>query len=106
MVAAHDIFAVIDDIAAAHHPEAVVLFGSYSRGEGTADSDVDLLIVKPYLGAAYREATRIRASLNRTFAMDLVVRSPQEIVDRSKMDSAFLSGIFEQGIVLYDFRNL
>ena len=33
-------------------PERVVLFGSYAYGKPTADSDVDLLVVKPLQGSA------------------------------------------------------
>jgi predicted nucleotidyltransferase len=30
-------------------PRRIVLFGSYARGKGAKDSDVDLLVVMPFL---------------------------------------------------------
>lgn len=36
---------LIDDLEDTTHPEAIVLFGSYSRGEDTADSDIDIAVV-------------------------------------------------------------
>ena len=35
---------IVAPIAAKYHLKAVYLFGSYARGEATADSDVDLLV--------------------------------------------------------------
>ncbi len=33
-----------EEIGRKFHPRKVILFGSYARGEATADSDVDLLM--------------------------------------------------------------
>ena len=33
-------------VVAAVHPEQVLVFGSHARGDATADSDVDLLVVE------------------------------------------------------------
>jgi predicted nucleotidyltransferase len=34
-----------DRIVAKHQPDKVILFGSYSRGEGKTNSDIDLFII-------------------------------------------------------------
>ena len=46
MVTAEQIIALVDAIVAVYAPEAVVLFGSYAYGTPTADSDVDLLVIR------------------------------------------------------------
>lgn len=38
---------VVGRLVAALHPDCIYLFGSQTRGEATADSDVDLLVVVP-----------------------------------------------------------
>lgn len=40
-----------------HHPERIILFGSHARGEGAADSDVDLLVVFQRLETSRHETT-------------------------------------------------
>ncbi|MFP4046087.1 MAG: nucleotidyltransferase domain-containing protein [Candidatus Aenigmatarchaeota archaeon] len=36
---------LIDTIEETFHPETIVLFGSYSRGEDSSDSDIDIAVV-------------------------------------------------------------
>ena len=48
MVALSAIQDVADSIARDFHPERIILFGSYARGNPTADSDVDLLVILPF----------------------------------------------------------
>jgi hypothetical protein len=45
---ADDIIAVANDAAERFRPERIILFGSYTYGRPTADSDVHLLIVMPH----------------------------------------------------------
>ena len=63
-------------IAAKFDPERIILFGSYAYGEPTADSDVDLLVVLKYNGRAVDKAHEISRTTERTFPLDLLVRSP------------------------------
>jgi len=48
MVSMRDIQAFAKRVAAEFHPQRIILFGSYARGEATADSDVDMLVVMPF----------------------------------------------------------
>jgi signal-transduction protein with cAMP-binding, CBS, and nucleotidyltransferase domain len=45
LVPFEQIQAVADKIGRAFNPNRIILFGSYARGEQTANSDVDLLVV-------------------------------------------------------------
>src|SRR5690349_7126567 len=55
-----DVLAVARLVVSQRYPGAAVAFaaGSLVRGEGTAYSDLDLVVVYPTLPAAYRESFR------------------------------------------------
>jgi predicted nucleotidyltransferase len=102
MVEARDVIRFADEIARRHKPRKIILFGSYAYGEPHIDSDVDLLVVKPYRGQSYRESSRLCEGIARSFPLDLIVRSPAELARRLAMNDWFLREVVEQGIVLYD----
>jgi len=63
-------------------PQEVILFGSYARGDQTADSDIDLLIVFPHGVDKAAEAIRIRRAIGRiNTGVDIVVSSAQEVAE-------------------------
>ena len=63
-------------------PQEVILFGSYARGDQTADSDIDLLVVFPHGVDKAAEAIRIRRAIGRiNTGVDIVVSSAQEIAE-------------------------
>lgn len=52
MIAAADIKGYVEEVVKRFAAQSVILFGSYAYGTPTADSDVDILVVKPYRGEA------------------------------------------------------
>ena len=92
-------------VAERFKPRRIVLFGSYAYGEPNEDSDVDLLVVMRHRGATYSQATRIRCAIEPPFALDLLVRSPEELKKRLKLGDYLLREIIERGKVLYDASN-
>jgi predicted nucleotidyltransferase len=66
-------------------PMRVLLFGSYARGEQTADSDVDLLIIMSFTGKPAAKSAEIRLRLRPTFPVDLIVRTPDSVEMRLAM---------------------
>ncbi|MFM9966043.1 MAG: nucleotidyltransferase domain-containing protein [Planctomycetaceae bacterium] len=85
-------------------PEKVILFGSYSRGDQREGSDVDLLVVMPARNVV-SQAIRIRLAVRAPFAMDLIVRTPEQLRQRIADGNWFLREITETGVVLYAKRN-
>lgn len=88
------------------HPERVILFGSYAFGVPTPDSDVDLLILRPIDKSSIADATEIRKSvrhLRHTVAnlpLDILVREPEDFLNRVERGAAFHSEIAAKGLVL------
>ena len=62
MIPMHQIQSLADAIASEFHPEKIILFGSHARGQGGPESDVDLLVLMPYVGHPARRSStgRIR----------------------------------------------
>jgi len=91
-----------DRIAKAFKPERIILFGSHASGAPSADSDVDLLVVLPHREKGWRVATRIRRRIGSPFAMDLIVRTPEQVRERLALGDPFVRDIVERGYVLYE----
>ena len=102
MVHKSEIQALADRIAKAFKPERIILFGSYPSGDPSPDSDVDLLVVLPHREKGWRVATQIRQSVGSPFAMDLLVRTPEQVLERLALGDPFVKEIVERGYVLYE----
>lgn len=102
MVTMEEIQALADRIAREFNPERIILFGSHAYGTPTTDSDVDLLVVLPHTGKTWEAATAIRARIQPTFPLDLLVRSPIQLCERLGMGDTFLTEIVERGKIVYE----
>lgn len=102
MVAFDEIRRFADDIGRTFHPKRVILFGSHARGDTTADSDVDLLVVMPVQGRPWQMAAEIRRRVDPPFPLDLLVRTPEQMRTRLEMGDPFLAEILREGKVLYE----
>jgi len=102
MVAMREIRNLSRQIAGQFHPQRIILFGSFAEGRPTPDSDVDLLVVLPHKGKAVEKSVEIRLAVRPPFALDLLVRTPQEVHKRIAMGDNFIRDILEHGKVLYE----
>jgi uncharacterized protein len=93
---------VCDQIVRWFHPERIILFGSYAYGDPSLDSDVDLLVVMQFEGSSREQATKIRSRIDTPVALDLIVRTPDQIFQRLAMGDFFMGEITTQGKVLYE----
>jgi len=91
-----------DRIVREFHPERVILFGSYARGDADEDSDVDLLVIMPFEGKGARKATEIRKAVRPGFAVDFIVRTPETVRERIELGDFFLREAVQEGEVLYE----
>jgi predicted nucleotidyltransferase len=65
-------------IADRFQPEKIVLFGSYAYGTPHEESDVDLLVIMPTRNPIAL-SVRIDLAFERSFSLDLIVRTPKQI---------------------------
>jgi len=93
---------MVETIVVRFHPEKIILFGSYARGEQTRDSDVDLMVVLREEGSKRRKAAEIDLALaDRAAPLDLVVVTPEEVEKyRGSMGTVIHSALTE-GKALY-----
>ena len=84
------------------HPEQVILFGSHARGEAGPDSDVDLLVVMDFEGAAHDKGLEIMQALHdRLVPVDVVVTSPENFAWRKDVVGTIEWPAAREGKVLY-----
>ncbi len=91
-----------EQIAAEFHPQRIVLFGSHAYGKPGPFSDVDLLVVMPFEGSPLQQAARILTRINPPLAVDLIVRTPEQVQQRLAMHDGFMREIIERGKVAYE----
>jgi len=93
---------IIDKVVKSLAPQKVILFGSYAYGNVSADSDVDLLIIlDTNLKSAERQRVVSRLIHPRPFPVDIIVKTPEEIIEAKKRIDPFMNEILEKGVVLY-----
>lgn len=89
------------EVAERFQPDKIILFGSHAYGTPHEDSDVDILVVMP-ASNEMSQASRIRLAVPRPFAMDLIVRTPEDLRCRMEEGDWFLREIVGRGKVLYE----
>jgi len=100
--------AQLADVAAAiaeqFRPERIVLFGSRAAGVSTDESDVDLMVVMETSLRPAEQAARIRQALDLQppFAVDVLVRTPEQVVVGLRDGDFFIEDVISLGAVLYE----
>jgi predicted nucleotidyltransferase len=87
----------------AAHPSKIILFGSHGRGDASAESDVDLLVVEADVQDRVAEMTRLNRVLSPLrMSIDLLVVS-QEMFEywASTPGNVYFQAI-QEGRVLYE----
>ena len=85
------------------HPEMIVLFGSYVRGDSNVDSDVDLLVVAPVTGSKRDLTISIRKELAGIgVAEDIIVVTPQELARYRDVVGTVVYPAMHEGTVVYE----
>jgi uncharacterized protein len=84
------------------NPEKIILFGSYAYGNPTPDSDVDLLVVMETDAAHTERYLKVARLLRpREFPVDIIVKTPQEVLEEYN-HSFFIREIINKGKILYE----
>jgi predicted nucleotidyltransferase len=94
---------MVERIVAQFQPEKIILFGSHARGDGSADSDVDLLVVMNVNGSKRRQAVAIDLSLEGILLpADIIVTTPKELGDYRDTIGSIIREAVHEGKVLYE----
>jgi predicted nucleotidyltransferase len=102
MVEMDQIFALSRRIAEEFHPQKIILFGSYAYGEPHESSDVDLLVVMPFRGHAFDQATKILRRAGSPLSVDLLVRRPSDTAQRYREFDPLIREALDRGRLLYE----
>lgn len=91
------------EVVKKYQPGKIFLFGSFASNKVTADSDLDLLLIKN--SVPKRGADRIRevwSLLSKGYSADILVYKSSEFNHLLKMGDPFLKEIIRQGKLLYE----
>jgi predicted nucleotidyltransferase len=84
-------------------PVRIVLFGSRARGDDAPDSDLDLFIeMTTALGYYDRMRAIYQLFPRRTWPMDVIVLTPDEVREQRKYRNSMIRDIEAEGRVLYE----
>ena len=87
------------------HPLKIILFGSYSYGKPTPDSDLDFLIIMKTRKRPAVLSAEISLKCRPPFVpMEIVVLTPQDIARRLKGFDPFLEEVLTKGRILYETK--
>ena len=93
----------VQKIVQALHPERILLFGSFAYGNPTPDSDVDLLVIMETDAPSKERSWAVsRLLIPRSFPVDILVKTPEEIKNALAGGDFFVQEIITHGKVLYE----
>lgn len=95
---------IVKRLVDAYRPEKIILFGSYAYGKPSADSDLDLLIIKRTAERFIDRWTSVRKIVSdpeRLIPFEPLVLTPHEVEVRLAIGDQFIEEIITKGEVLY-----
>lgn len=94
---------IVEKIRREYRPEKIILFGSYSYGKPTAESDVDLFIIKESDKRRIDRFCEVRRIIRgiKGISVQPVVFTKKEIAQRLRLEDNFFKEVLEKGEVLY-----
>ncbi|HEY9766831.1 MAG TPA: nucleotidyltransferase domain-containing protein [Chroococcales cyanobacterium] len=96
---------VVERIVETFHPEQILLFGSWARGDARPDSDLDLLVVMPEGTPKRVTAAAIqRCLLDLRLPIDVIVVTPSEVDRYRDYVGTIIRPALKEGKVLYETR--
>lgn len=88
------------------HPEKIILFGSYARGNFGVDSDLDLLVIVPGIKRLRQESIRVRRAFRGLLApVDILIATPEQIKRLENTNGLVYQIALREGKVLYERSN-
>lgn len=103
VVARATLKAIADRLRERYGAERVLVFGSVARGESTAHSDIDLLVIGPTKERFFERmgsALAVVRDISRGLPLAPIVLTPEELSARLARGDQFIQEIVETGVEL------
>jgi predicted nucleotidyltransferase len=98
---------ITDLIVQCCDPEAILLFGSYAKGQDSPDSDLDILVIGDFRESPYLRGREIRELLRRyPIRIDLHLVTPEEMKAESRKPYGFLHSVLASSVMIYQKSEL
>jgi predicted nucleotidyltransferase len=85
-----------------YHPQRVILFGSFARGDYHALSDADFLIVKETDRPFLARIGDVLSSCDYDIPLEPLVYTPQELEQMRQEGNSFIETVLREGVVVYE----
>ncbi len=95
---------IVSNLKTNYAPEKIILFGSYSDGTYTKDSDIDLLLIKKTDKHPIWRRVEARKASKARIPMDILVYTPAEFEQLLNDKSFFILDVMRNGKILYERR--
>ena len=94
---------IVRRLVEVYRPEKIYLFGSIARGQATADSDYDLMIIVPDTSTSTLKQNRVgyRAPREIGVPRDIFVSTSSDFNKQLHLVASFPSTVVREGILLY-----
>jgi predicted nucleotidyltransferase len=104
IITKHKVDAVVEKIVGLSHPQRVILFGSYARGEARPGSDLDVLvIVDDSLQNSRAESVRLRRALRGiSMPLDIVVARQSDVDQLRDRPGLLYETALREGHIVYE----
>jgi predicted nucleotidyltransferase len=102
MITNDEINMVSREIIEKFFPDKIVLFGSYAYGNPSSNSDLDLLVILPFVGKNFYKSLEIYQSLSVTFPIDILARTPDDTEKRFRLGDPLIRDAMNKGKILYE----
>lgn len=89
-------------LAEEFHPEKIILFGSWARGDQRAHSDVDMMVILPFDGSSVQKGAEMRLRVPASFALDLLPVTPSDFKGRVQGGYLLFLEVENEGVVLHE----